>query len=832
MSNNIDPTTHFSTSEPVDKQVEDKAPLSRRCFMQSTGSMLLAAGAASQVAASNIVTGNTDAVPVGAGLPVVGKSKAAEPSVAGMEARYERAKFMWRIFLGQEKVTRNTTVYPYWIGDSDSFWYVRETKSAKLYRLVDAKRTNNNSAFDHKALAKTLSVASGKDVDAGNLPLGDLDIKLSPRQVSFTAFGKQWRYDEKTKTCHSQGEHHPDRKISPDGKNAVFTRDHNLWLVDLNSGKERALTTDGGRHYSYATTPSVYGRQERITLEVLWSADSERIFTLVRDSTKVKPELLIRYVPTDGTFRPQPTDPERRVAFPQDNSPEVTRFLSINVDTGKATMADYRPTFYFYPAYVGPFSGNRAWWNHDNRKAYYIDLDLDGKTGRLLEFDTYTGKTKVLIEEAAEHGFAFTPGTHVKPLLMHLPDTNEFIWSSRRSGWTHLYLYDLGTGKLKKQITKGKWMVRNILHLDKERGEFLIQTAGRVQGRNPYYCDICRVSMDTGKITTLLSTDHEYTVLDQNSRIGGFFNARAKGSSSNGNYVVTTRSRSNEKPVSILLNRKGKQIMKLEKADVFGLPKGWQMPEPIVAKAEDGRTDIYGVIFRPSDFDPKKTYPIVDITYSGATTPVGSFSNALGGGMAMYVGAAWAELGFIAVSIETRGGSVRDSNFSHYRDPRIPVASHNHNDRIAMLKQMVARYPYMDITRVGVGTPGSVTNALTALFAYPEFFKVGTSANAISDYRVFGVFAGRGNDGRKRIEEYAENLQGKLLLMHGMLDDVVSLASPMRIVDALQKADKPVDMLFLPNDGHTMSPDGMTYAWDYMLKHLMGVTPPREARLP
>ncbi len=818
-------TTKAATDQTPPTKTEDSEPLSRRSFIQSTGGLLLAAGTIGQTVSGHAIAG--------AGSPVANRcDKSAEPDIEEMEARYKRARFMWRSFLAKEKVSRNTTVYPYWIGNNDAFWYVRETKTGNQYRLVDAKTTSNVEAFNHQALAEALTKASGESVDADTLPLSDIEIVLSPRQIRFSAFGKWWRYDDTNKTCRSEGAHHPDWKVSPDGKSAVFTRDHNLWLVDLKSNKERALTTDGGRHYSYATTPSVYGRQEQITLEVLWSSDSKRLFTLVRDTREVKPAPLTRYIPTDGTFRPRLTDPERRVAYPQDNSPEVTRFLCIDVKTGDIRMADFRPTYYFYPAYIGPFSGNRAWWGPDNRKAYYIDLDLDGNTGRLLEFDTHTGETKTVIEEATSNGFIFTPGTHLKPLLQYLPESNEFIWSSMRNGWTHLYLYDVTTGKLKKQITNGKWMVRNILHIDRDRREIVIQTAGRTRGRNPYYCDICRVSMDTGKMTTLLSTDHEYVVLDKSSRIASMFYDHAKGVSENGNYVVTTRSRADQMPVSVLLDRNGKQLMTLETAEVFDLPQGWQLPEPFVAKAEDGKTDIYGAIFRPSDFSPDKSYPVVDVTYPGATTPVGSFSNSLGGSMSMFVGAAWAELGFIAVSIETRGGAARDREFIHYRDPRIPVAGHhNHNDRIAMLKQMAKRYPYMDIDRAGVGTPGSVPNALTAMFAYPEFFKAGASANAISDRRVFGVFAGRGNQGHKRIEEYAENLQGKLLLIHGMLDDVVSLACPLRLVAALEKADKPIDMLFLPNEGHTLSEDGIRYSWDYMVKHLMGLTPPREARL-
>ena len=751
-------------------------------------------------------------------------------SLEAMKQRYDHAQFMWRSFLGQENVTRNTTVNPHWIGQGDAFWYVLEIEQGKVFQLVQASIGQQTTAFNHQTLAATLSKASGQKVDATDLPLSDITINLSPRQIAFTAFDKQWRYDDRTESCRAVGDHHPDWSYSPDGQYAVLTREHNLWLRDLKAGKERALTTDGERHYAYATTPTVYGRQEQVTLEVLWSPDSRQLLTLVRDSREVKSELLIRYVPTDGTVRPQITDSERRVAFPQDNSPELTRFVSIDVESGKITHSSFRPTYYFYPAYLGPFSGKRAWWHPDSRRAYYIDLELDGKTGRLVEFDTQTGKARTLIEEQSNDGFAFTPATHLKPLVHYVPNTNQLIWPSMRDGWMHLYLYDLANGRLIRRLTQGQWMVRNILHVDFERGEIFLHTAGRVAHRNPYYCDVCRVKMETAVLTTLLASDHEYTVLDQSSRVAAMGDSRAKGVSPSGDYVVATRSRANDMPVSLLFDRQGNEVMTLAHGEVFGLPPGWQMPEPFIAKGDDGKTDIYAVIWRPSEFDPSISYPVIDVSYPGATTPVGSFSNAYAGSMSMFVGAAIAELGFIAVSIETRGGGARSRDFMRYRDPRIPAANnHNHNDRIAVLKAMAKRYSYMDLERAGICSPGSVANALTAMFAYPEFFKVGVSINAISDERLFGVFAGRGQNDNPRIETYAAGLQGKLLLAHGLLDDVVSLASPLRIVNALQAADKPIDMLFLPNEGHTWSAEGMTYVWDYLVKNLLGAVPPRDA---
>ncbi|WP_417625054.1 DPP IV N-terminal domain-containing protein [Paremcibacter congregatus] len=817
------------------RNTELKSGFSRRNFLQNTAGAALVAGAATPLmAASSPVDGKGETHRALAdGKRIKAPSYRTDGS---LEARYERAEFMWRVMWGEEKVTWNTTVYPHWIEGGDSFWYVRETEktepSATEYRLVDVREKSNDLAFDHEALARGLEKLSGETVEADKLPLSDVEIDLSPRVAHFAAFQRRWQYDDNSKTVQEVKPWSPEWKISPDGSKAVFIRDYNLWMVDLKNGKEHPLTKDGERHYAYAATASVYGRQEFVTVEALWSSDSKRILTLVRDTRDVKAgPPLVEYVPSDGSIRPRDIGNDRHVAFLKDEQVEVCYLLAIDANSGKITRSDFDSVMHFYPAYVGLFTGHRGWWGKDNRMAYYIHLSKDGETGRLIEFDTTNGKSRILIEDYVEGGFTFTPFSHLSPVLTYLPETDELIWYSERSGWGHLYLYDMRTGRQKRQLTSGKWMVRHILHVDQKRRQLVIQTAGRVKGRNPYYCDISQVGLDGGTLKTIISTDEEYTVLDPRSRVAGFLNRSAKGVSANGNYIVVTRSRADQMPVSVLLDRNGKQIMVLEEATLSGLPKGWQLPEPVMLKADDGKTDICSVIFRPSDFDPAKSYPVVDVSMGGIVS-AGSFSNALSSDMAMYIGAAYAELGFIAVNVGTRGGKLRDVTFRDYKDPRVPCASgYNHNDRIAVLKQLADLYPYMDMSRIGVSPPGSSTNAISALLAYPEFFKVGVSINALSDYRVNATLAGKKGQEDVRLEDMAENLRGKLLLAHGMLDDVIYVAAPLRLVEALRKADKPIDMLLLPNEGHSFKPESMTYVWDYLVKHLMEVLPPREAKL-
>jgi len=412
---------------------------------------------------------------------------------------------------------------------------------------------------------------------------------------------------------------------------------------------------------------------------------------------------------------------------------------------------------------------------------------------------------------------------------MPLPDSNELIWFSERDGWGHLYLYEMTTGRLKNPITQGNWVVRNVLHFDAKHRELFIQTAGREEGRNPYYCDICRVNIDTGIITTILSTNHHYIVCDQRSRFC-VSDQSAVGVSPSGQYIVTTRSRVDEAPVSLLLNQDGSEVITLETADVSGLPTNWQWPEPVILKASDGCTNIDAVIFRPTDFDPNKSYPVIDASYA-YVDPIGSFDNNHGGSRMYLSGAAYAELGFIVVMINNRGNDgLRDTAFRHYQNPDFPVdplllRKYFKDDCIAGIKQLAEHYPYMDLERVGVVEFCSIPMALAGVLHHPDFYKVGVSVCAMADTRLVGAFS-RQKGNWLQFEDFAENLQGKLLIIAGMLDWAIPQATTFRLVEALQKANKRFDMLLLPNLPHGHNNYTVQRSWDYVVEHLLGIEPP------
>ena len=755
-----------------------------------------------------------------------------------MTERYLRAQQFMQAANGGKKLAINTTLVPYWITGTECFWYVRETWNGhgvnKHYRLVNAAATSNTAAFDHEALAEALASTSGEAVIANNLPLENVEFNLSDNTVCFDAFNARWIFDDR---------HHCEKidaipacsKLSPDGKMAAFARDNNLWILDLTTGKERALTNDGGEFHCYSGTSTVMGYKQSSSCDFIWSPDSTRLLTQLIDTRDLSVGIpMVDHVPSDGSLKPVLHRANRRRAFYTDEKREVWKILSIEVQTGNIQYANHDGCLVSYPQYKGYFEANRGFWAADSRYGYFIDQESDGRQTRVLKFDTHNGLVETLIAEEPEFCASIIPAMHWSTLMKALPASKELIWSSERSGWMHLYLYDLESGTLKNPITQGEWLVRNILYFDQDKRELIIQTAGRTQDRNPYYRDICRVNIDTGHLSTLLSTDHEYVVADNGDSymFNGLSAPQSSGVSPSGRLIVTTRSRVDDLPVNLLLDgHDGRELMVLETADVSAMPKGWQWPEVTLVKGSDNTTDIHAVIFRPPNFNPENSYPVLDLSFS-FTEPAGSFTNNAQAGFQYLSALAYAELGFIVVKFTHRGdllgcngAGVRHRAFGEFRDTSLPA--HNLSDCVAGIRQLCERYSFMDGERVGVSDYISTSTALTGMLIYPELYKVGVSVN-LGDHRTHPIdrFGVREHDPFPSLEDFADKLHGKLLLIHGMMDEALPVSNTLRVVAALEKANKNFDMLLLPTGGHGGSPYGMRRGWDYLVEHLLGEKPP------
>lgn len=767
--------------------------------------------------------------------------------------RYQQAQALEQGVL-TNRIVLNDTVHPHWIGDTDYFWYKQDTCEGKHWRLVDAAAASNESAFNHLSLAAALESAiegaRENSIDPANLPIVVSAIDLSPRQIHFRAFNQLWLFKEagnsliqrdQTDIIPLPGNH----LTSPNGNLCAFVRDYNLWVRDIHSGEERALTEDGCADYAYAVAPSLLNFPLTKVVQALWSPDSQTLLTVQLDIRKVATREIIYHVPQDGSTRPQLS--EYKSAYPGDQAIESYRLVAINVSTGEQQPANYSPLTVCRFG-MGFFSNEKfGWWATDNRRANFVDVVRGAQTVRVVEFNTQTGATRVLFEETSDTTVRLNDNFEMgaPPLLLPLPDTEELLWYSERSGWGHLYLYDLNTGLLKRQLTQGKWLVRNILHTDTHRRELLIQTAGRDSNINPYYRDICRLHLDTGVLTPLVSGPLEFTVLDATAplvslRAGlNLDSPDVNGVSPSGNYLVTTRSRVDTVPVSLLIDREGSEVLTLETAFPIGLPSDWHWPEPVKAKAADGDTDLYGVIYRPPGFSSEKSYPVVDFFSCGhpdmSNLQHSSFSNGPLFGLPWFRAAALSALGFIVVTLEGRGTPYRNKAFkdTHFGDI---VGANSFEDHITGLHQLAEQYPSMDLGRVGIIAPDSLTAPVYGLLQYPEFYKVGVAVG----FQDLRFSAGcltetlESSQLRKTIpyaEELVENLQGKLLLVHGLLDTVSAPTGAFRLIDALQRANKNVDMLILPNLGHDLPSYVLRRSWDYLVTHLQGEKPPKEFKL-
>lgn len=762
---------------------------------------------------------------------------------------YEQAQAIMQ-GMNTEQLVINDTIFSNWIENSHFFWYVRAIEGNKEIRLVNAEAATNTVIFDYKTLADELEKLTNETLNPEHLLLQEVSMSLSPTQFYFKALGKHWRFDPENSLCQeTENLDTPKQQelYSPDGSKAIFRREHNIWIRDISTGEEHALTRDGDENCSYARASQfdfVPGLDSNIQAE--WSPDSKRIFTLQLDSRKMTTRPTINYCPGNGDFRPQLE--HAKFSYPGDEHLETIRLAIIDIESGHILEADYSPLTHFIYTEValGFFTSNLGWWSASSRYAYFVDLARGSQKVRVVKLDSHTGSTEVLFEEASDTFVKLSHCEQDPTMLMPLRTTDELIWFSERTGWGHLYLYDLSTGQLKHPITEGQWLVRNTLHYDAEQRELLLQTAARDPEISPYYRDVCKVNIDSGAITSLASGCFEHVVHKPADPIKAAFNVTrlateyAMGVSPNGQYIVTTRSRVDTVPETILIDRNGKEVYTVESANVSNLPTGWQWPEPVKLSSSDNETDIYGVVFRPPNFSPDKSYPVIDYFYSYRAfsgLPQGSFANNFVFGYGYILAAALAALGFIVVMIEGRGTPLRDKAFQTHRFSD-PNGNGDIDDRINGIRELANRYPYMNLERVGITGIETPNNAIYGLINNSDFYKVAV-IHCLLDSRFTLASQGEtyecvyADNIKTKLRYAAENVKsfgGKLLLIQGMRAH--STAGPMfQLVDALEKANKDFDMLCLPNMTNSISSYSIRREWDYHVRHLLGIEPPHEFHL-
>ena len=757
--------------------------------------------------------------------------------------RYQQAEELMQGIL-TNKIVMNDTVFPHWIDQGRLFWYQKQVCEGKEFRLVDIENETNELLFDHEMLAQVLSQAVQESISSKNLPIKQIRAEAFPMKIRFKAFGKFWLFNPVNQVLSEEENYNTGLLCSPCGKKSIFIRQYDVWVIDSETGVERRLTQDGDADNRYACTPRVL--LEGGDIQALWSPDSRRIVTIRLDVRNIADRPLIQYASNDGSCHSEVI--HTKLAYPGDEDVESYSLVSIDIETGELIVADYDP-LPLWSLGDGFFTEERlGWWSYDSRRVFFVDVKRGANEVNVVEFDTHIGDTRILFSEKSETLVKLSHSMADFPIFYPLPESDELIWFSERSGWGHLYFYDLVEGNFKHSITEGQWLVRDILHYDIARREILIQTAARIDDVSPYYRDICKVNVDTGELTTLLSGNFDYVVyksLSHAARVCRLFELDSdsiEGVSPDGQYIVTTYSRVDTVPVSVLINRDGKNVMVLEEADINGLPSGWQWPEPIKLKGADGKTDIFGVLYRPPGFSPNESYPILDFsggTRSQASVPHGSFRNGPCYEYTYLLGAALAALGFIVVAIEGRGTPFRNKAFQTHNYGDVS-SSGDFADRVAGIKYLAELYPYMDIERVGLTATDNLAAPVYGILSYPEFYKVAVM-HCFHEPRYTFASIGEQYEGispdiekkaycKNSAENNAKRLQGKLLLVQGMLD-FATPSGTFRLINALQEENKDFDMLCLPNTGHDVPSYALRRNWDYLVRYLQRVEPPLEFQL-
>jgi dipeptidyl-peptidase-4 len=756
---------------------------------------------------------------------------------------------------------RNAQVGAHWIGGGigagDRFWYRRGTKEGGRFVLVEAATGVSRPAFDHERLARALAAATGTEVSADRLGFDGFDLSADGSAITFEVAEASWRFDlhsgDLTPGLPPPGE---GERPSPDGRLLAFLKGPDIWLRDRASGRERPLTVDGEVHWAYGKSPdsnltAITWRRAGVSPPpvLLWSPDSRRILTHRLDERRVAPLHLHQSVPDDGGVRP--VLHEIRAPLPGDAELALVRHLSIDVETGAQTWANAGP---FVVGNGSPIERGRVWWDEEGRMAYLLDTGRAEKWIRLCQFDSATGEVRVLREERAPTFVEPHLDPMARPNIRVLPGAKEFIWFSQTDGWAHLYLCDAWNGQVINRITEGRWVVRDILHVDAAARTILFTAGGLTPGRDPYLRQVCRASLDGGPVTVLTDEpcDHQVATAQPMGLIHVPLNThrrRPLGVSTSGRYFVETQTHLDRIPVSLLRDaRDGRVIAKLEEAETGdAMGPDWRWPEPITVKAADGETDLHGAIWLPSDFDPAKRYPVLDLIYPGPQriqTPKQSFSSDPFGIGAFALPRAFAELGMIVVNIDGRGTPLRSKAFHDHYYGRMETAG-GLEDHIDGLRQLAATRPYMDLDRVGItGHSGGGFASTRAIFAYPDFFKVAVSSSGNHDQRGYlqqwgekyqGLMSEGASYAAQVNASLAHRLEGKLLLAYADMDDNVPPALTLQVADALIRANKDFELLVMPNHNHlTIYRDGYFFrkVFEFFLRHLVGVEVERGYRLP
>jgi len=725
---------------------------------------------------------------------------------------------------------------PTWMSDG-RFWYRDNGPDGVTFMVVDPVKGTKKPAFDQAKLAAALTSATDGQMkaDAHHLVMSEIVFSDGDKTVVVGNGSRKFRCDlSGAGVCTeviapgskaSGGEQAASRNggdVSPDKTKAAFIRDWNLWVRDQATGKETKLTTDGVKDFGYATDNAGWIMSDNPIL--VWSPDSKKIATFQQDQRKTGEMYMVPV--TNG-------HPELKAwKYPLVGDKDVTMIERVIVDVETASGSkvirlkmppdQHRSTLCDDVSCRGGSGWDDVQWSDDATHLAFVSTSRDHKQEWMRVADVSTGEVRDVMGETTAK---FFESGNDKVNWKYLSKSNELLWFSERDGWGQMYLYDAATGTLKNQITHGDGNVTQVLHVDEKTRTIYFLGVGKESGRDPYFSFYYSIKFDGSDMKLLTPEDADHAVTP----------------SPDGYYFVDVYSTATQPSTAVVRNESGKVIVDVAKQDISKLvAAGWVPPVPIVVKARDGKTDLYGYMFKPTNFDASKKYPIVNSVYPGPQT------GSCGGRGFQAAHRDWqslAELGFIVVCIDGMGTPFRSKAFHEFYfgdlgDNTIP-------DQVSGMKDLAAKYPWIDLDKVGMyGHSGGGNATAAAMFHFPDFFKVGIAESGNHDQRDYeddwaekwnGLLVknadGTTNYDSQANQYVAKDLKGKLLLAHGSMDNNVPLNNTLLVVDALIKANKDFDLLIIPNvaHGYGEASQYMTRRrWDYFVKNLAGNVPPHE----
>ncbi|MBL8271393.1 S9 family peptidase [Steroidobacter sp.] len=763
-------------------------------------------------------------------------------------------------------LVRNETVEPHWIGTSGRFWYRRDGANGPEVVLVGPDGSKA-PAFDHAGVGQALAQLLGTS-SAGVLPATLTDARVNDEltRLSGRVANKLIDCDIVALKCGFVDDAPLDASwlLSPDGRSAVFARNDNLWLREIATGKERALTTDGAAYFSWGKLPDVSltkiardkSGAKAAPFATQWSPDSRYVITARVDERKVGVMPYVEWVPTDGSRRP--IVHEVRTEVVGDADVAQIEYHVIDMQTGRVTPVGL-PEQYAPSVLISDFERMVVGWSARYNQVFLLVHSFDWRMLGLFRFDLASGRlTKVIEETSATRVPTTNAMWYAQDNMRLLKDGAEILWFSDRSGWGQLYLYDAQNGRLKRTITRGDWLVYNVESVDERSNEVYFTAVGREPGRDAYYRHLYKTRMDGRASVQLLTTenaDHSF------EPPGGPMSARLFGVPPKSPRVMPaagvfldTWSTVDQPPRTVLRSTlDGRLITELERADASKLyAAGWKPPVRKRVKAADGVTDVYAVYYAADRASCSSRLPVIDSVYGGPQIAFAPYNFTMA---YMSMGqSSLTKLGFHVVTSDGRGTPMRSRAFNDAGYPEFTQVGID--DHVAVIRALAKAYSGMDLDRVGIsGASWGGTFTSRAMLTQPELFKVGVSAVGLYDYtanyRAYEPYLGapvyaNGTTHRSRPDEAPANwakvdmlslvdrLRGDLLIIYGDLDENVPPVNTMRLIDALTRANQPYDLMVLPNRTHftvEYDPYVAKRTWDYFVEHLLGTRPQRDFRL-